>query len=173
MDTLSDLLQTDTTLWAGGVIGIVVGLLVGLLLGLLAGVRRRRRSGDGEPHRNHRRQRPDVTAPVVRFVGTADTAHNALLSVDQKELADTDLDAALNAENPGMRRIAESIVALADIHNELRIRAPKKVLDAAESVFTHVTYSAMDGVTDPDVFSSTYRSRKTDLIDAARAEADI
>ncbi len=170
MDALTDLLQTSTTLWAGGVIGLVVGLVVGLLLGLLVGVRRRRKDRAPEPPRPV--AGADTAGPVVRFVDAADTAHNALLAVDQKVLAEIDLEDALHSESPSLRRLAESIVTLAQIRNELRVRAPRKVLDAAESVFTHVTYSAMDGVDDGEAFSTGYQDRKTALIEAARAERE-
>ncbi|QDQ98562.1 hypothetical protein [Tomitella fengzijianii] len=172
MDALTDLLQTSTTLWAAGLIGIVVGLIVGVLLGLVLGRRRRRADRRAAGHGKTRSTNPgaDVTGATVRFIDAADTAHNALLAVDQKELADTELEDALQSGQPAMRRLAESIMTLAGIHNELRVRAPKAVLDAAESVFTHVTYSAMDGVADGEAFSATYQERKTALVDAARAE---
>ncbi|GAA4822572.1 hypothetical protein [Tomitella cavernea] len=173
MDALTDLLQTSTTLWAAGLIGIVVGLLVGILLGLVLGGRRRRTARGSAGHAKPGDANPgvDITGATVRFIDAADTAHNTLLAVDQKELADTELEDALQSGQPAMRRLAESIMTLAGIHNELRVRAPEDVLAAAESVFTHVTYSAMDGVSDAEAFSATYQDRKTALVKAARAEA--
>jgi len=169
MGALSDLLQTSTTLWAGGVIGIAVGLIVGLLLGRLLGGRRRRGVAHDAPPQ--RRDRNDYAGPAVRFLDAADTAHNTLLAVDQKELADTELEDALHSAQPTMRRLAEAIMTLAGIHNELRVRAPRPVLDEAESVFTHLTDSAMDGVSDDDAFSTTYQQRKSSLVDAVRAQS--
>lgn len=181
MDALSDLLQTGTTLWAGGAIGIVVGLIVGLLAGLLIGAARRHRRStpDGRKAATHPTAAASapgavgVSAPVVRFLDAADTAHNTLLAVDQKALADTELEAALHASDPSMRRLAEAITGLAEIHNEVRVRANSDTVDAAGALLRHLTDTASDGVDDPEQFSGTYQNRKADLIAAARAQAGV
>lgn len=185
MDALTDLLQTDTTLWAGGAIGIVAGVIVGLLLGLLAGAGKRRKSGRDVPRTRRtnrkttaarRADQPaggDAAGPVVRFLDSADTAHDTLRAADEKALADTELEDALHAQDPVLRRLAEAIMALAAIRNDIRVRADAATVDAAESVFTHLTHTAMDGVDDPEQFSDAYQKHKAGLIEAARAGAGV
>lgn len=177
MDALSDVLQTDTTLWAGGVIGIAVGLIVGLSAGLLIGVTHRRRRTapgsrvDAADHRAAGSAASDAAKPIVRFLGAADTAHNTLLAVDQTVLADTELETALHASDPSIRGLAEAITTLAEIHNEVRVRAGNGTVDAAGMLLRHLTDTAADGVDDPEQFSETYQKRKADLIDAVRRKS--
>lgn len=182
MEALTDLLQTDTTLWAGGAIGIFVGVIVGLPAGLLVGIARRRARKGRDSRRNSRKNRKDSAAlpaaqpagidaagPVVRFLDSADTAHDTLRAVDEKALADTELEDALHAQDPVLRRLAEAIMALAAIRNDIRVRADAATVDATETVFTHLTHTAMDGVDTPEQFSDAYQKHKAGLIEAARA----
>ncbi len=167
MTSLVTLLNTDTTLWAGALLGLVVGSLIGVFATMALSRALSRRSPEARP--------VQPTAPngqlresYLAFVEAADTGHNSLLAVDQAELEDVELEDALESDNPGMRRLAQSILALASLHNDLRLSAPTPVLNRAETLFEFLTHSAMDGVKNLDAFSENYQGHKSELIAAAR-----
>ena len=163
MTSLVNLLNTDTTLWAGALLGLVIGTLVGAFATMAMSRRRQSPSpvGDSAPD-------PSLRESYLAFIEAADTAHNSLLAVDQGDLEDIELEDALDSDNPGMRRLAKSILSLASLHNDLRLSAPTQVLARAEALFEFLTHSAMDGVTNLDAFSERYQDRKSELIAAAR-----
>lgn len=164
MNSLGTLLSTNTTLWAGALLGLVIGSLVGVFATMALS---RRRPGASPAAASP----PDTAAlrdSCLAFIEAADTGHNSLLSVDRKDLEDVELEDALESDNPGMRRLAESILSLASLHNGLRLSAPKDVLSCAETLFEYLTHSAMDGIADRDAFSEKYQGHKSELIAAAR-----
>ena len=163
MTSLVTLLNTDTTLWAGALLGLVIGALVGgFAAWALAGRRHSVAPAvDSAPD-------TALLGSYMAFVEAADTGHNSLLAVDHEELADVELEDALESDNPGVRRLAQSILSLASLHNELRLSAPTQVLARAETLFEFLTHSAMDGVTNRDAFSEKYQGHKSEFIAAAR-----
>lgn len=163
MNSLGTLLNTNTTLWAGALLGLIIGSLVGVFATMALS---RRRSGASPAEA----QAPDTALrdSYLAFIEAADTGHNSLLSVDRKDLEDVELEDALESDNPGMRKLAQAILSLASLHNDLRLSAPKNVLASAETLFEYLTHSAMDGVSDRDSFSEKYQGHKSDLIAAAR-----
>lgn len=172
MNSLVTLLNTDTTLWAGALIGIVLGALIGILL-TWAFSRDGRRRGEARGLRSGSAETSAAASASLResylaFIEAADTGHNSLLSVDRKDLEDVELEDALESDNPGMRKLAQSILDLASLHNGLRLTAPKDALARAEELFEFLTHSAMDGVSDRESFSEKYQGHKSELILAAR-----
>ncbi|WP_024796043.1 hypothetical protein [Tomitella biformata] len=165
MTSLVTLLNTDTTLWAGALLGLIIGSLVGVFA-TMALTRRGRRRGSSPTEGTA----PDLglRESYLAFIEAADSGHNSLLSVDRKDLEDVELEDALESDNPGVRKLAQSILTLASLHNELRLSAPKDVLACAETLFEFLTHSAMDGVKDRDGFSDNYQGHKSEFIAAAR-----
>ncbi len=163
MTSLVTLLNTDTTLWAGALLGLVIGALTGgFAAWALAGRRHSVAPAvDSVPD-------TALLGSYLAFVEAADTAHNSLLAVDHDELEDVELEDALESDSPGVRRLAQSILSLASLHNELRLSAPTQVLARAEELFEFLTHSAMDGVANRDAFSEKYQNHKSELIAAAR-----
>ncbi|QBJ97905.1 hypothetical protein ERC79_19615 [Rhodococcus sp. ABRD24] len=160
MDTLPELLTSTTAPWWA----VPAAMAIGLLLGALA-VRigtRRPRSVDIASWQ------PELREIYVRYLGAADAVHNSFVEVDQAVLADSDLEKALASEDPILRTLAEGIVDLDGMVNELRILAPTAVLDPAGALFDFLTAQVADGTDDIDGFRAAYRTGKAKLVDAVR-----
>lgn len=165
MNSLVTLLNTNTTLWAGALLGILIGALVGIAATMALS---RRGRGRGPSPAKATAPDPGLRESYLAFIEAADTGHNSLLAVDRKDLEDVELEDALESDDPGMRKLAQSILDLASLHNELRLSAPKDALARAEELFEFLTHSAMDGISDRDAFSERYQGHKSELIVSAR-----
>ncbi|MFC9786163.1 hypothetical protein [Rhodococcus sp. NPDC127528] len=160
MDSLVDALSSQAAPWWA----VPVSMVVGVLLGVFA----TRRGRVAPAHAPAAPADPQVRSIYVRFLAATDTAHNSIVAVDSHVLAEADLEQALESEDPHLRSLAQSIVDLDGMVNELRILAPAPVVDSAVEFFGFVTDSTMDGVHDCDDFRARYTARKSTLVDAIR-----
>lgn len=159
MNSLVDALSSGTAPWWA----VPVSMVVGVLLGVFA-VRRGRPATVAAPTAPD----PQVRSIYVRFLAATDRAHNAVVDVDSRVLAEADLVHALESDDPSLRALAQAIVELDELVNELRILAPAGVVDSAVTFFGFVTDSTIDGVHDCDEFRDRYTARKSALVDAIR-----
>ncbi|MBH0118202.1 hypothetical protein ACWDUD_15395 [Rhodococcus sp. NPDC003382] len=162
MESLSDLFSAGTAPWWAAPVALVVGVVLGVVAA--RGGRKATRQPAPAPV-----LRATDRALHVRFLQVADNVHNHLFELDRSELADVELDEALQSEDPRLRAIARGIVDLDAIVNEMRLTAPDPVLAAAESAFAFLTAASSDGIDDQDGFRDRYVTEKRRFVDAVRS----